>query len=142
MSGERRYRGEHPGAHHRNREIEAGAEPGGGEGGAAEAADDDRVRKTHRHLRQIGGGQRAGDSDGRAEFQEHVGTRGYPGKTGLHYFVTYPLSQVDVAIRNCVNSNSPLRLQQIYSGITRIGGIGKPDPVTAFLVLRSAAYTI
>src|SRR5215469_11333169 len=70
MGGERCHRGQDARAHHGNREIETSAESRRGKCATAQTADHDRVRKPHRRLRQIGGGQRAGDGDGGAHLRD------------------------------------------------------------------------
>ena len=67
---QRRHRGQHALAQHRHHIKQHPAEPGGGERRGAELADHDRVRDAHRHLRQIGGCQRRGDAERRADFRQ------------------------------------------------------------------------
>jgi len=88
VASKRRHRGQNARAHQGNREIEAGPEPRGGEGGTAETADDDRVRETHRHLRQICGGQRSSNGDGRAYLRGNRPPGDYPRKKSWHYFAS------------------------------------------------------
>jgi hypothetical protein len=122
MGRKRRHRGQDARAHDRNREIETGSEPRRGECRAAEAADHDRIRKPHRHLRQIGGGQRAGDSDSRPNLRDHDRTHRRPRKRSSHYFVNPRREQADgrITINNCIDSSSLSYLQQVCSRITRI----------------------
>src|SRR3984893_13967317 len=84
MGSKRRHRGEHARAHHGDREIQTCPEPGGSESRTPGTADHDRMGKSHRHLRQIGGGKRAGDGDGRAHFRGDASVRKHAEKRSSH----------------------------------------------------------
>ena len=52
------------------------AEPGGGERHGAETPDHHRVGNSHRHLREIGCGQRRGQGQGRPQLRANAGSCG------------------------------------------------------------------
>ena len=67
MSGERRYRRQQPHRGHQQCRVERIAEPGRSERHGAEMTDHHGVGHLHRHLRQVGGGERCRDTDGGAD---------------------------------------------------------------------------
>ena len=107
MSGKGRHCGEHARAHHGDREIETCAEPGGSQCGTAEAADHHGIGKPHRHLRQIGSGQRPGDSDSRAHFRGDAPIGKHPDKQSSH-ITSSQFSHDDLAILRRRRSSAPL----------------------------------
>ncbi len=72
VRGERRHGGKDPLQHDPAGEIKHRAEPGGGQRHRAEPSDHHCVGDAHRHLREIGRGERRRQRQGRAEFRANA----------------------------------------------------------------------
>jgi hypothetical protein len=89
---------------------------------AASAGDHDRVREAHRRLCQIGGGERPGNGDGRADFRSDGRMSRQPRKNSPYHLVGPRREQAGAraTISNCIRFCMSLHLQQICSKTTRM----------------------
>ena len=116
--------------HDANGEKNHPAEPGGGERQGAETSDHHRVGNSHRHLREIGGGQRRRQREGRPQLRANA----QPRATVKPLIVW--IDRLHLALSNLHHGAPPLSERDLRKrkGPDRIGGA----PYGRVLVVFSA----